>query len=66
MKAIGKMTYVMERVHTGYAQGKTNTENYIQEIGRKIKNTDKVFISTKTEAVMMVYGKIAKEKERDL
>ena len=65
-KAIGKMIYVTEKEHTGYALAKINTENYTQEIGQKIKNTDKVFISTKTVAVTTEPGKIAKEKERVL
>ena len=56
----------MEKAHTGYALAKINTENYTQEIGQKIKNTDKVFISTKTAAVMTVPGKTAKEKEKVL
>ena len=66
MKVIGKMIYEMEKAHTGFAQEKTNTENFTQEIGQKIKNTGKVFISTKTAAATMALGKIAKEKERDL
>ena len=53
----------MEKELIGYAQEKINTENYTQEIGPKIKNMDKVFISTKMEAVTTVYGKIVKEKE---
>ena len=60
------MIYVTEKAHTGFASAKINTENYTQEIGQKIKNTDKVFISTRTEAVMMEPGKTAKEKEKVL
>ena len=56
----------MEKVHTGFASAKINTENYTQEIGQKIKNTDKVFISTRMAAVMMELGKTAKEKEKVL
>ena len=40
MKDIGKMIYVMVKVHIGYAQAKINIENYIQVIGKIIKEKD--------------------------
>ena len=64
MKDIGKMILEMEKVLTGYAQGRINIENYIPEIGKTIKKKDMVYIFIKMEAVMMVNGKIQKEMEK--
>ena len=60
-KVIGKMIYVMEKVHIGYVQEKTNIENYIQEIGKIIKKKDMVYTFIKMEVVTMENGKIQKE-----
>ena len=64
MKDIGKMIYVMVKVHIGYAQAKINIENYIQVIGKIIKKKDMEFIFIKMEVVMMENGKIQKEMEQ--
>jgi len=55
----------MERGLIGYALEKTNTKSFILANGSKTKKMDKVSFSIKMEAVMMVNGKIIREKEKD-
>ena len=64
MKVIGKMIFEMEKVLIGYAQEKTNIENFTQEIGKITKKKDMVYIFIKTEVAMMENGKIRKEMEK--
>ena len=45
------MTTDMEKEPTGYVSGKTNTENYTQVTGMRIKRMEMEYIFTKTAAV---------------
>ena len=64
MKATGKMILETEKVLTGYAQEKTNIENFIQEIGKITRKKDMVYIFIKTEVAMMENGRTQKEMEK--
>ena len=64
MKDIGKTIFEMEKVLIGYAQEKTNIENFTQEIGKITKKKDMVYIFIKMEVAMMENGKIRKEMEK--
>ena len=65
MRAYGRGTNVMVRVHTGEMRA-ANSAASTRETGSKTRNTEEALSSTKTETVMTDIGLLECLKEKDV